>query len=1433
MTAVDTGSAERLSLRLSIAGDQRGADLIVDARPSDTVGELADQAAERVGDPLGRSLWCERRGVALERAMPLTRAGIRWGDRLRIVPAPLEPTRVGGTPKVELVVTGGPRSGEAWTLGDGLFQLGRDLANDIAIADPSLSRRHAAITVANGTVTVTDLASSNGVAVDGAALAPNQPHVLRPTDEVELGRTLIRLRPLAGSHGPDLTEHGGRVQFNRQPRVRSRAEPFRRELSAPPTAGPKARLPLLASLGPLLAGVVMFILFKSPFFLIMCGLSPVMALVTYLGDRRGRSQSFGRGSSQFRAGVDAAASELDVALDAEVAQRRLESPDNPTLFAACREVDARVWERRPTDPDFLSLRIGVADLPARAEILIADGGDEALREYAEQTLSTRRTVHAVPLTVGLAQAGVLGLAGPRTVTAGVARGLVLQAACLHAPGDVAIVAALGERADGDWEWLKWLPHLGGIELGIGRACAVGRTQAEEMLAEVRDLVADRRAQARPGAATSRRVTLLVLIDEDTGVDRALVTASLAGAAEFGVVAIWVGREVRNLPGQTGSIVEAADGRAVVTVTDVAAGQALQDVSVDGVDLDLAETAARALAPIRDVSELARGGDIPSRVSLLELLDLSPMTPEALQARWQRWRGSLGAPVGVGIDGPIRLDLLSEGPHALIAGTTGSGKSELLRSFIASCAASVPPDRLTFMLVDYKGGSAFAPCAGLPHVVNVMSDLDEHLAERALISLDAELKRRERILAQHGAKDLNELTHRAPEIAPPLLVIAVDEFAKLRDEVPEFVDGVVDIAQRGRSLGVHMVLAAQSLRNAFTPAIRANTNLRVALRVADDTESEDVIASPAAARIPSGKRHLGRAFARTGHGELREFQTAYVSGRTIVQDDRGLGLEPFSTTTAATVGVRGDRPDSDTDNDLTALATASVDAQNALGLKTPRPPWLPPLDEILDLARLQPQTPVAGQVIIGTIDLPHRQARQPLILDLAAAGHVAVYGAGRSGKTTVLTSTALSLATLAAAERVTAYGIDGASGDLSGIVELPWCAGVARVDDEELVDRMLQRFVQRIEARSGAEVRGPAETGTERYVLLIDDFSAFVQQYDKPGLRAYGNLGRILANGRAAGVHVVLTASRRAAVPSSLATHIGQRLILRMPGEEDLLSLGLDVKKVRGAQLPPGRGFTQDSLEFQIAVPVADGRVLPAGEAGPAAVSLARAATRLERLPARVALADLPPGTALSALPIGLADTDLAVAKADLTDANLLVIGPYRSGRSTALATLARAARQAVPQTRMHLISSRRGPLPQLGLWQSVASSAESATELAADLLAAIGDDQGEHATILFVDDAVEFAEPTFVNAMLRLVRAARDGGMTIVAGVDRTGARGVLAPWVGELRKDGHGILLQPDLLADGELLSAPLPRRVAAPLVPGRGFLVARGTATLVQVAC
>ena len=250
--------------------------------------------------------------------------------------------------------------------------------------------------------------------------------------------------------------------------------------------------------------------------------------------------------------------------------------------------------------------------------------------------------------------------------------------------------------------------------------------------------------------------------------------------------------------------------------------------------------------------------LPASCRLLDVLGLDPPDAGAIAARWQAGvsgrsgGGSTRAVIGACYDGPFGVDLRQDGPHGLIAGTTGAGKSELLQTLIASLACANRPDEMTFVLVDYKGGSAFKDCAHLPHVTGLVTDLDAHLTQRALASLSAELTRRERVLAAAGAKDIEDYTERGglqPRYRPlPRLVIVIDEFASLVRDLPDFVTGLVGIAQRGRSLGIHLILATQRPSGVVSADIRANTNLRIALRVTDAAESADVIDAPDAAQI---------------------------------------------------------------------------------------------------------------------------------------------------------------------------------------------------------------------------------------------------------------------------------------------------------------------------------------------------------------------------------------------------------------------------------------------------------------------------------------------------------------------------------------------------------------------------------------------------------
>ncbi len=919
--------------------------------------------------------------------------------------------------------------------------------------------------------------------------------------------------------------------------------------------------------------------------------------------------------------------------------------------------------------------------------------------------------------------------------------------------------------------------------------------------------------------------------------------------------IWIGSDPRGLPGQCGLIVDTAADR-TARVVELDGGIERGPIRLDTASASTAEVIARSLAPIRDASSADSSASIPSRVRLLDLLGLEAPSGERLCAVWHTHRRGLRATIGAGARAALAVDLRSDGPHALVAGTTGAGKSELLRTLVAALAAQYPPSRLNFILVDYKGGAAFAPCAAFPHVLDVVSDLDAELGERALISLDAEMKRRERLLAELRADNLIDLERRALDQAPPNLVIMVDEFAKLRDEVPEFIDGVVDVAQRGRTLGIHMVLAAQSLRTAFTPAVRANTNLRIALRVTSETESQDVLDAPEAARIPSGDTHRGRAFVRIGHEQLIEFQTAHVSGRYSDPTGAEALARPFGFSTplrsSGRRGDTGDLPPESDETDLAVLAGSARRASQLLGLGAPRPAWMPPLPRQLSRAQVQCDTSAAsGRCAVGLVDDPQSQRQMPLVLDLDR-GHVAFFGIGGSGKTTVLQTIAASLAWDLSPARLHIYGIDAGSGALSIITPLPHVGAVVSAGDSERIERLLARLEREIRNRTQSIVRTGAGSLTEyeervghadapaRIVLLIDDLGSFATAYDdaRPG-SLFERLLAIVAAGRTLGVHVILTADRRNAIRSSLGTHVTQRVVLQGATSDDLVALGVPTRLADRVHLSPGRGFTPDGKIVQLALPSpsSEDDLVTGYEALGAHLQKVwpeLTAPPVARLPERLPFTNLP-GSKLAAVevPVAFDVIDLEPRALNIADRHCLIAGPYRSGRSTTLGVITRQLTSLPEVEELHLLAPRRTPLLELDVWEAASRGSEACQEMSkllADRTAQLADSDLVRLAVI-VDDAGELQDASTWLALEQIVRLGRDRGVRVVAAAETSAARMLTNTWLRELRKDGQGILLMPQAQADGDILGVALPRRQNVEMRPGRGYLVVPGQATLVQV--
>ncbi|MGZ4628556.1 FtsK/SpoIIIE domain-containing protein [Oryzihumus sp.] len=1434
-----------MEIRLSVvapAGAGVPVDVTVRTPPGATAADLGPALAEASGYA-GRSPALFVDGMAVPGGHPVGSPPLLEGA-LVTLDDPGMRDRSGVPGVLELHVVGGPDCGQVHRLTPGEHVVGRGAEAAIRIEDPDLSRRHARVTVRHAGVTVEDLGSTNGTVVDGDALV-GRPHPLTTGNRVVLGSSTVVLR-VPGSAPAAVHEDGlGHLLVNRSPRILPPPEPVEVCLPARPRQREAPRVPLLASVVPLALAVPMAVLTHSPVYLLFALMGPAMMLGNVIGDRRSGRRSHARARADHERELTAARARVEAALLEESARRHTQLPDLAELLATVEGPHARLWERRRTEDDLLLLRVGTADLPSRVTVVEPD---EAHRR-------TTPEVQRVPVGVSLADVGVLGVAGARGPATGLVRALIAQACGWHSPRDVRLVVLASDTSRAaDLAWTAYLPHC---RPGPGEDCRAllgvlspTGDQVRRRVAELTGLVAERRASAPHDGRPWKGHRVVVVL---AGAHRLRTVPGVAALLEegpgVGVHFLCLDDEAARLPLEARATVHLVGQVSPRLRVQVTGAPAVPDVVPDQVAAAWAERFARALAPLRDATPEDDTAEVPDQARLLDVLPFDATDAEAVARQWARLPRSTMALLGVAAEGPYAVDLRREGPHLLVGGTTGAGKSELLQTVIASLALANRPDELGFVLVDYKGGAAFKDCARLPHTLGLVTDLDDQLAERALVSLRAELTRRERILCEAGVKDIDDYHALAirPGPALPRLVLVVDEFRVLAEELPVFLDGVLRVAAVGRSLGVHLVLATQRPAGVVTADIKANVSLRIALRVRDRVDSEDVIDAPDAATI--SERTPGRAVLRSGSGPLVAFQTARVGGRESAPEVPEVEVE---------VQVRDQLGDPPARRPVGALAQGPTDlvrivesvrtAAAATALDPVTRPWLPPLPGQVLLGDLGPATGPA--VPYAVADRPDRQSQEVLTWQPGRDGHLAFVGAARSGRTSALRTMAGSLAGRHSPGDLHLHALDGGSGGLQALASLPHTGTVVGRQDVPRAARLVSRLVQELTRRQ--QLLGELGVGSVQeqrdacreaqgtplpwLVLLVDGWEGLTQAF--VGVdhgRPTDQLLRILRDGPAAGISLLLAGGRDLLL-SQVSSLVPDKLVLPLTDPTDLVMAGIPSSAVPH-EPPPGRAVrAHDHVELQLALlapggaaaqtralaEVAEGWSGHAGDATGVATPL-----RLRALPDAVvdsALPTTPVGDLAAAdwARLGVGGDAAEAVGVDLRHSPaVLVAGPPGSGRSTALCAMARHLAAAARP--VAVVAPR--PSPVTGL------SADGVAELvdAHDREAMLSLVKRHDDLVVLVDDAELLLDTPVEETLVEVLRSRRGRVVVLCAGAtDELSAtfRGLTT----EARRHRTGVLLRPAGLADGDLLGVRV--RAAEPGPPGRGLLVQQGVVTPVQVA-
>ncbi|WP_104191490.1 FtsK/SpoIIIE domain-containing protein [Cryobacterium sp. Y82] len=1422
----------------------------------------------------------------LNPAIDLTESGLRSGAVVELVQASDAFARPGenrGPAAARITILAGPDAGREFDVPFGASTIGRDYGAEVRLGDPLVSKRHARLNVAD-IVEILDLGSANGLLMGGLLVSRT---ALTPADVVSLGDTELSVAPLQQLAA--VPTSAPVVEFVRTPRVVARFPGLELLAPTPPKAPQPMRFPYLSIVAPIIMGLVLYLVTKNILSLAFIALSPLLVIGAFVDGKVTGKRVLKAQIKQFDEGMRVSETARTAAHTTERLVRAAETPSLAEVVDAVRRHGALLWTHRPEHEAFLTARLGLGLAPSRSTLSLP-GTNDSLPEYwarLEAAAADFDLIDQVPVLVDWRESGALGLAGPSATRDGVARGLVLQAVGLHSPAELVVAAFTSPASRPGWDWLEWLPHTSSAHSPLaGEHLADNPGSGQALLARLEALVEARveasaslrgalieRAQtdARPPALVP---AVLVVIENDAPLDRGRATRLAERGADANVHVIWCAGSLDRLPAVCRTFLVLGSDPGAST-GQVRWGEQTIPIETESLDLETARRLARALAPVVDVgTPISDDSDLPRAISYATLSGLDLIAePTAVIDRWRennsltvrdgsptvprKKEGTLRALVGHTGTEPFHLDLRTQGPHALVGGTTGAGKSEFLQSWVLGMAAAHSPDRVAFLFVDYKGGTAFADCVGLPHTVGLVTDLSPHLVRRALTSLRAELRYREHLLNRKGAKDLVSLEKSGDTETPPSLLIIVDEFAALATEVPEFVDGVVDVAQRGRSLGLHLILATQRPAGVIKDNLRANTNLRIALRMADAEDSNDILGTPQAAHFDPSIP--GRGAAKTGPGRIAAFQTGYAGGYTTNTPPRPrIDLQQLnfgsSTTWDVPEGevaeIRDPGP-----TDIARLVTTIQAAAAQAAVPPPRKPWLDELAAVYDFME-QPHPRTDERLLLGVIDDPATQSQPAMFYEPDRDGNMAIFGAGGSGKSAALRLLAIAAAVTSQGGPIQVYGLDFGAGGLRMLEDLPHVGAIISGDDDERVVRLLRtlrdlvddRAVRYAAVRAGTigEYRQLSKRPDEpRILLLVDGIGAFREAYEFASTSQWFTMfAQIAADGRQLGVHVVMTGDRPNAIPSSISSTVQKRLVLRQATEDDYMLLGV-TKDVLSVTSPPGRGII-DGNEVQLAVLGASSNLaVQSREVQRLAASMRRQspmeAPRIGRLPEHVALLSLPATDAQGRAVIGLADEDLGPIGVEQRG-TFIISGPPGSGRTTALATLVSALGRSPQHPQIAMFAPRRTALSgastgQVGTVNSggfvlVTDAVDAVVTAAAQLTARIEAGAfaaGQLAVVL--ESVTDFTGTDAEHPLTQLVKAAARADLFIV-GEAESSTWSQAYTLAGPFKSGRRGLLLVPGEMDADMLLGTPLGRLKRSDFPPGRGFLIVNGRAMRLQAA-
>lgn len=1114
----------------------------------------------------------------------------------------------------------------------------------------------------------------------------------------------------------------------------------------------QALLPIVGAFG--FIGIV--VISPSPVWIAMGVLFAVGMVASSVGmtleQRRRQQRRLGRDRSKYFTQLSGVRAEIRVAIEKQwAAGRRCDPP--PELLLSLTRSPNRLWERRPNHSDFLDVRFGRGPAALRVALKAPpEGGtssnvDPLCGHELRGLLGSVDRVDGAPLRINLRASRWSLLGGDPAMSRATLRAVLAQVVFWHGPDDVRLLIASAHEYVDQWSWARWLPHLRWAESDLPQGSLL-MTEPDVLQRALIHLAASRqsvmasatRNMLRPGEAPDFPGPHILVVLDGLAMDEEMEALKLLRTTPgLGITVLEVaGQDHKWEPPWVEQMLLVDAGGAPTRAPGLAA-ECAGGARVDATSVAVCEALARRLSPWRlPGHSLADAVSSPDVAELLQVPDVAAVHPDLAWANAPA-DGELRIPVGSSPDGlPVALDLKESalggmGPHGLLVGATGSGKSELLRTLVIGLALSHPPELVSLVLVDFKGGATFAGLAELPQVSGLITNLVDqmHLVDRMRDAIEGEIARRQQLLSDVGnlasAHEYRYLRSRSrPELeALPDLIVIVDEFSELIGARPDFVDTFVAIGRVGRSLGIHLLLASQRVDEGKLRGLDSHISYRIALRTFSGPDSVSAIGSQDAYYLPPV---AGSGILKVGSTLFQRFRAAHVSTPyTGTLGPRGCGMitrfDPTAQPLALVAPVEPHTEDGvrDAAEAVPTLASVVVDRLHDDRRRVHRI-WLPPLEQRIPLGSVLTEVVdhaerglvAANWTDVGrlrapfaVVDLPRAQQVSPYAPDLSGtAGSMLVVGAPQTGKSMLLKSLVVALALTHTPTEVQIYCVDLGGGTLEELEGLPHVGGVAgRGSAEKLtrtVDQVADLLAQREELFSVLGIGSMAEYRNRRRAgqltdqpmgdvfLLVDGIGDLRRDYES----LEPVISELAARGTGFGVHVVVTATRVMDLRPALRDNLSGRLELHVNDPMDSM-----FDRRRAAAVPadtPGRGLASDGAMMQVLLPMLgtdDGKLpelidrIRRAWSGPCAPAVRVLPTQLDTTALPAVGTEEPPG-----VPIGIEERQLAPLYLNLAgnDPHLAVLGDTESGKTTVLATYLRGllARSKPDQVAVYLLDYR-------------------------------------------------------------------------------------------------------------------------------------------------